>query len=41
MAIDEVLAEFGGIFEPMYSTKGRLTVPPEMLLKATVLIATF
>lgn len=41
VVVDEVLAEMDGVFEAMYSTKGRPSVPPEMLLKATVLMAMY
>ena len=39
--VDEVLAELDGVFAAMYSTGGRPSVPPEMLLKSTVLMAMY
>jgi transposase len=39
--VDAVLAELDGEFEAMYATKGRPSVPPETLLKATVLMALY
>jgi transposase len=39
--VDEVLAELDGEFEAMYSRIGRPSVPPEQLLKATVLMALY
>jgi transposase len=39
--VDEVLAELDGEFEAMYSRIGRPGVPPEQLLKATVLMALY
>ena len=39
--VDEVLAELDGEFDAMYSGKGRPSVPPEALLKATVLMALY
>jgi transposase len=39
--VDEVLAELDGDFEAMYSGIGRPSVPPEQLLKATVLMALY
>jgi transposase len=39
--IDEVLVELDGEFEAMYSRIGRPSVPPEQLLKATVLMALY
>ena len=41
VVVDEVPGELDGEFEPMYSTKGRPSVPPEVLLKATVLMAMY
>ncbi len=41
LVVDEVLGGMDGVFESMYSTKGRPSVPPEMLLKATVLTAMY
>lgn len=39
--VDEVLAELDGEFDAMYSQTGRPSVPPEQLLKATVLMALY
>ena len=39
--VDEVLASLDGEFEAMYSAIGRPSVPPEQLLKATVLMALY
>jgi transposase len=39
--VDEVLGELDGIFDAMYSAGGRPSVPPEMLLKSTVLMAMY
>lgn len=39
--VDEVLAELDGEFEAMYPGTGRPSVPPEALLKATVLMALY
>ena len=39
--VDTVLAEMDGLFEAMYSTQGRPSVPPEVLLKSTVLMAMY
>jgi transposase len=39
--IDEVLVELDGEFDAMYSTIGRPSVPPELLLKATILMALY
>jgi transposase len=39
--VDEVLAELDGEFEAMYSRIGRPSVPPEQLLKATILMALY
>ena len=39
--VDEVLASMDDVFDGMYSTKGRPSVPPESLLKATVLMAMY
>ena len=38
---DAVLAALDGRFEAMYSTMGRPSIPPEMLLRATLLQAFF
>jgi transposase len=39
--VDEVLADLDGDFDAMYSGIGRPSVPPEQLLKATVLMAMY
>ncbi len=39
--VDEVLAGLDGEFDAMYATSGRRSVPPETLLKATVLMAMY
>ncbi len=39
--VDEVLAGLDGEFDPMYASSGRRAVPPEQLLKATVLMAMY
>src|ERR671911_515840 len=39
--IDGVLAEMDGEFDAMYSRIGRPSVPPEQLLKATILMALY
>lgn len=39
--VDEVLAELDGEFDVMYSRIGRPSVPPEQLLKATILMAMY
>jgi transposase len=39
--VDEVLAGMDGEFEAMYSRIGRPSVPPEQLLKATILMALY
>ena len=39
--VEVVLAELDGVFEGMYSVRGRASVPPETLLKATVLMAMY
>jgi transposase len=36
---DEALAEMSSVFDGMYSTRGRHSIPPERLLKATLLMA--
>jgi transposase len=41
VVVDAVLAELDGEFESMYSAIGRPSVPPEQLLKATVLMALY
>ena len=39
VVVEEVLAELDGEFDAMYASGGRRSVPPEQLLKATVLMA--
>ena len=39
--VDAVLAELDAEFDVMYATTGRPSVPPEQLLKATVLMAMY
>lgn len=39
--VDAVLAELDDVFDEMYATSGRSSVPPESLLKATVLMAMY
>jgi transposase len=39
--VDAVLADLDNRFEAMYSTRGRRSVPPETLLKASVLMALY
>lgn len=39
--VDEVLVEMDGEFDAMYSQIGRPSVPPEQLLKATILMALY
>ena len=39
--VDAVLAELDDTFEAMYATSGRSSVPPETLLKSTVLMAMY
>jgi transposase len=39
--VDAVLTEMDGVFDAMYATSGRPSVPPEQLLKATVLMAMY
>lgn len=41
MVVDAVLAELDGEFDGMYAASGRPSVPPEQLLKATVLMAMY
>jgi transposase len=41
VVVDEVLAAMDGVFDSMYATSGRRSVPPEQLLKATVLMAMY
>ncbi len=39
--VEDVLVELDGEFDAMYSSKGRRSVPPEALLKATILMALY
>jgi transposase len=41
LVVDAVLAELDGEFDAMYASTGRPSVPPEQLLKATVLMAMY
>ncbi len=41
VVVDEVLADLDGRFDAMYASSGRRSVPPETLLKATVLMAMY
>ena len=41
VVVDEVLAGMDGEFDTMYAISGRRSVPPETLLKATVLMAMY
>ena len=41
VVVDAVLAELDDTFDAMYATSGRPSVPPEMLLKASVLMAMY
>ena len=41
VVVDEVLASLDPTFAKMYSDRGRRSVPPEALLKATVLMAMY
>ena len=41
VVVDTVLAELDDTFDAMYATSGRPSVPPEMLLKASVLMAMY
>ncbi len=41
VVVDAVLAELDGVFDGMYAAGGRASVPPETLLKATVLMALY
>jgi transposase len=41
VVVDAVLAELDATFDAMYATSGRSSVPPETLLKATVLMAMY
>jgi transposase len=41
VVVDAVLAELDSVFDAMYAAGGRASVPPEVLLKATVLMALY
>lgn len=41
VVVDEVLAGMDDVFDEMYADSGRRSVPPEQLLKATVLMAMY
>ena len=41
VVVDAVLAELDDVFDAMYADSGRRSVPPESLLKATVLMAMY
>jgi len=41
VVVDAVLAELDEVFDVMYATGGRASVPPETLLKSTVLMAMY
>ena len=41
VVVDAVLAELNDVFDDMYAAGGRRSVPPEVLLKATVLMAMY
>src|SRR5665811_2008913 len=41
VVVDTVLAEMDGLFDAMYAKTGRPSVPPEMLLKSSVLMAMY
>lgn len=41
VVVDEVLAGMDDVFDAMYADSGRRSVPPEQLLKATVLMAMY
>ena len=41
VVVDAVLAELDDIFDEMYAAGGRRSVPPEVLLKSTVLMAMY
>ena len=41
VVVDTVLADLDGAFDAMYAKSGRPSVPPEMLLKSTVLMAMY
>ena len=39
--VDSALQQLSGLFDTMYSTSGRPSIPPEHLLKASLLIALY
>src|SRR4051794_37199649 len=41
VVVDAVLADLDPVFDAMYAPGGRASVPPEVLLKATVLMALY
>ena len=41
VVVDAVLGELDGVFDDLYASSGRSSVPPESLLKATVLMAMY
>ena len=41
VVVDAVLAELDDVFDAMYAVGGRASVPPEVLLKSTVLMAMY
>ena len=41
VVVDTILDELDPVFDGMYATGGRTSVPPEALLKATVLMAMY
>ncbi|MGZ0220167.1 MAG: IS5/IS1182 family transposase, partial [Acidimicrobiales bacterium] len=41
LVVDEIPAGMDDVFDAMYATSGRRSVPPEQLLKATVLMAMY
>jgi transposase len=41
VVVDAVLGELDGVFDSMYAATGRRSVPPEILLKSTVLMAMY
>jgi transposase len=41
VVVDAVLAELDDVFDGMYASSGRSSVPPETLLKSTVLMAMY
>ena len=41
VVVDAVLAELDDVFDAMYASGGRRSVPPETLLKSTVLMAMY